>query len=366
MLEQAPRNRAAAFYMLVNVLAWSTVPLAIDLGAGAENLLLFNLMWGLGSTAGILSFLVARYPVMLKRATIRTLVRQHTRSWSFVMLVVAEVDLLVFAWSFRYIDPAVATVVYETAPLIMLPVGLLLFRSDGRYRDTTIAVAIPAVMAFAGLVFVSAGQTRELNSITQASLAWSLFGIALSLLGALLYGLKIPLAVKASSRSRAASRSSADGDERELFSVLLLAVMSVAPLLPLFLLGLSLSGEWNTQTATFGLASGLLAGTAARICLRKANILTSNLGVNSIVYVTPLIALAWLHSFSRIGIESVDYLVIGAVAIVSANLLINFQSEIRLALRSLIIALWAAGTFAYFCGELVVHVAQGDWLRPAR
>ena len=188
MLQQASRNRAAAFYMLLNVLAWSTVPLAIDLGDGAENVLLFNLMWGLGSTAGILSFLLARYRELLSQSTIRTLVRQHTRSWTFVILVAAEVDILVFAWSFRYIDPSVATVIYETAPLIMLPVGLLLFRSDGRYRDTNVAVVIPALMAFSGLVFVSISQTRELDTITQASLLSSLFGISLGLLGALCYG----------------------------------------------------------------------------------------------------------------------------------------------------------------------------------
>ena len=365
MLQQASRNRAAAFYMLVNVLAWSTVPLAIDLGDGAENVLLFNLMWGLGSTAGILSFLLARYRGLLSQSTIRTLVRQHTRSWTFVILVAAEVDILVFAWSFRYIDPSVATVIYETAPLIMLPVGLLLFRSDGRYRDTNVAVVIPAIMAFAGLVFVSISQTRELDTITQASLLSSLFGISLGLLGALCYGVKIPLAVRMGSRIRAGMSSSADNDATELFSVLLLAVMSAVPLFPLLVLGLSFSGaEWSTQTAIFGLGNGLLAGTVARIFLRKANITTSNLGVNSLVYITPIFALAWLHIFSRIGIASVDYLIIGAVAIVTANLLINFQAEIRFGFRSLIIALWVCGTFVYFRGDLAVHFGLRDWLWP--
>ena len=42
-----------------------------------------------------------------------------------------------------------------------------------------------------------------------------------------------------------------------------------------------------------------------------------------------------------------NFLVIGATAIISANLLLNFEAEIRLGYKALILALWFCGTFIY-------------------
>ena len=65
------------------------------------------------------------------------------------------------------------------------------------------------------------------------------------------------------------------------------------------------------------------------IAWRKANIYTTNLGINALAYATPVLSLIWLFSLGQANVTRVDYLVIGAAAIITANLLINFEAEIR-------------------------------------
>lgn len=90
--------------------------------------------------------------------------------------------------------------------------------------------------------------------------------------------------------------------------------------------------------------------------------MTSNLGVNSLGYATPVFALFWLFLLSRVDVVNPDYLVVGAVAVIAANLLINFQAEIRLGFRTLIVAIWACGTFVHFRSDPAEYLDIRGWL----
>ena len=69
----------------------------------------------------------------------------------------------------------------------------------------------------------------------------------------------------------------------------------------------------------------------------------------------------WLGLFSHIGVARVDYLVIGAAAIIVSNLLINFEAEIRWGFKALILALLISGTVVYLREGVFVHFGVESW-----
>lgn len=67
----------------------------------------------------------------------------------------------------------------------------------------------------------------------------------------------------------------------------------------------------------------------AGIAWRKSNLITTNLGINALVYLVPVLSLAWLFGLSQVGPISVGYLIVGASVIVVANLLVNLEAGHR-------------------------------------
>ena len=92
------------------------------------------------------------------------------------------------------------------------------------------------------------------------------------------------------------------------------------------------------------------------IFLRQANLKTKHLGVNALSYTTPIFSLVWLGIFSLINIPHIDYLIIGAAAIVVANLLINFEVSVRRAYKSLVLSLWVFGALVYLIDKQLLDI----------
>jgi hypothetical protein len=106
----------------------------------------------------------------------------------------------------------------------------------------------------------------------------------------------------------------------------------------------------------------MVVNALGSVLARVAILQTDDLGLNALGYATPVLALLWLFLFSEVGVARADYLVIGVVAILSVNLLINFQAEIRLGFRSLVLALWAFGTFVYLRDAVIEGLFPGTWM----
>ena len=367
----ASRNRSAFFYMLGGVVAWSFAPLVIDFSGGSVNPFLFNLIWKGSTAAGVLAFLLIRYRSLISQTAVRGLLLRRTYSWSFLLMAVGNLDVLLFIWSIEFIDVAVATIMFELWPLILIIFTLVLFRSSGRFADTTIAIILPLIMAFVGLVFVTLSQgVWSASSIADSNIHALAIGMVLASLAAVCSGGLVALTLRWGAEFRVMlehSETDVEGsEEAELFGALFIRLVTLAPLLPVHaVIGVGVGDSITSQAVLAGVAGGLIIGAPPAILFRKANLLTTNLGINSIGYATPVFALVWLFLFSRVGVVHPDHLVIGAVAIIAANLLINFQAEIRFGFRSLIIALWGCGAFVYFRGSIAEHLALEGWLWPS-
>ena len=102
----------------------------------------------------------------------------------------------------------------------------------------------------------------------------------------------------------------------------------------------------GTDLAIAVVGGGVVQAIAS-ILYRTAILNTNNLGINALGYTVPIFSLLWLAVFSRISVAHVDYLVIGAAAIVAANVLIYFESNVHEAGKGWLLAIksrWAAGS----------------------
>ena len=103
----------------------------------------------------------------------------------------------------------------------------------------------------------------------------------------------------------------------------------------------------TADTVAYAILGGMIINTCSIIPWRKANIITNNLGVNAISYCTPILTLTWLFGLGRANVARPDYLIIGAMTIIGANILINTQRSNKLSYTGPIIALWLAMLMAY-------------------
>lgn len=85
--------------------------------------------------------------------------------------------------------------------------------------------------------------------------------------------------------------------------------------------------------------SVLLGGILVQaVCWRAANLIGDNLGINALLYGVPVLSLAWLWMFGHVGVSRLDYVLVGVLVIVAANLLLGSGNGIGFRARS--VSLW--------------------------
>ena len=107
--------------------------------------------------------------------------------------------------------------------------------------------------------------------------------------------------------------------------------------------------------------AGLVVNTAAGLMWRKANMADDDISFNALGYAIPILALVALFIFNQADITRVDYLILGATAIIVANMLINFEAEVRWSFEALILALGGCGMVVYFRGDIFDWLGVPNW-----
>lgn len=205
------------------------------------------------------------------------------------------------------------------------------------------------LLCFVGFTFVVLSQTTGITEFQGQDLRRLGLGVMLALLSAFLVSLTaFSFRWGADLAGELMQEGEGNKESLELFGVVLGIVISSLVAIPSSaLIGVSSGESLAVDGLTISVVGGIFAGAFASIIWRKANLLAHNLGINAIAYLTPILALFWLLLASKVNVPRVDYLVIGTAAIVAANLLINFEAEIRFGFRSLLIALWMCGVVVY-------------------
>ena len=224
-----------------------------------------------------------------------------------------------------------------------------LFKQYRRYEKITIWLILMMVLGFAGFAFVIFSQVPQSENVIGMIFSGSLMlGVALALFTAVCNGVLPAYTLKWGADVKKQSESTDDDCKNEIFFVVVaLAIARLISAIIQFGLGgifnESIDGTGIIVAAVFGAG---VAGIGTMMS-RRALTATKNLGISALTYAGPVLGLVWLGLASQINVLRIDYLIIGAAAVITANLLLNFKAEIRAAYKALIIALWVCGTSVY-------------------
>ena len=368
VMRTADRNALGTGIMILSVVGYSLIPLMVANGSGGDSPFLFVAGWRFGVALGLTVFLFTIFgDVLLHREVVRIITRRMF-TWAMLFVILSQFDYVFFAWSTRFVDVSVAAILFETWPIFLILLTAVLFRREARYRTIKPDVMLLLAVGFMGFAFVAASETGGFGDWTDAQFANTLLGIGLVIVAIVLTTVSAYQFRWGVDLSRALPSDLVSGKNSALVDICCVIVSSwIGNILASginVVVGVSTGESIATGALTFALIGGIFGNALGNIAWRAANLMTTNLGINAISYATPIFSLIWLFLFAEVNISRVDFLIIGAAAIISTNLLINFEAEVRFGFKALILALWACGSFVYLRDDFLALLPFGGWLWP--
>lgn len=376
---------AATGYMFGVVAFFSLIPIVVALGDGGSSPFLFNSAWRMGlilgvSVFGLLYMGIFHRPLLAYYWQHRNIVARHIPNILLLISVINGFDYALLALSVRFVDVSVAAVLFE-----MWPIFFVLLRANLEKQHLSLTTFMLLFPAVAGLAFVIFSQSEAGNVIEGVSKDVLLGGV-LAFLGGLASACtafsfkwaldlqnKLPTPPQEEERSAPVALA--------LVPVLIAFLLTNLVAFPLtIIIGVS-SGESiaiNSAGLAFlavGLLGGALVQALGSMLYRVSNVVSDSLGVNAIYYFTPCFTLLWLSIIgavalaisgwtpiiSGIDVAHVDLLIIGTVLIISSNLLVNFEAEIRWSFKSIVLALGVCGAIVYLRESIFDLLNVPNW-----
>lgn len=394
---QANSSRIALGYILIAVISYALIPAAIEYIGGEKLPFFFVAAWRLGVAVGCVAILIVFYlPLWLNRynwgrfkyylSTSETkavdwrfpLINLHLQvdelriplvnwkvpgdfiDWRILLTILGNCEYALFAWSLQYIDITMATIVFQSWPIFFLIISALLLRENirhlhnGKTALSLFLLVSLSVIGFAFIVFSQSGEIGQLGNVSSLITGVVLVAGAMALGNLKAFGIDWG--------RRLGNQLSGDltglGSSPAMFFVLVsFLISSFGAAAVGLIVGLGRSETWDMEILGMAFLGGMVVNGTAGIMWRKANMADDDIGFNALGYAIPVVAILFLLLFGMAGVSQIDYLIIGVMAIVVANLLINFEAEVRWSFEALILALGGCGTLIYFRDELL------DWLR---
>ena len=267
---------------------------------------------------------------------------------NILLVMFAYFDVVLFAMSVRYLDVAVATMMMELSPILYILV--LWFSHRDAMGNPAVARIRPAtvffmLMGLTGITFVILSQEGSKGFLTGSA-------SSLLYLGLLLAG--------ASMSEDLAASTGYSTDSIKLFGATAAGLIAATAVVPIQMsIGLSVGETMPTHVFLLIMVGAAFTHPIAGVAWRRALLTTHDLSINAIDHIRPILSLLWLLPFSFVVVQG-DYLIIGIAALITANLLIGFEAEIRWGFKSLILSLGACGTFVYFRDDIYAFLGIGD------
>ena len=354
-------NRKAVAWMMVSVIAGSFLAFMIDWGETYKSPFLFASFHNFISFVVVFSFTVWKRPHLFSRCVIKAVIcPPHNTKQSWYMSDRIRINVLIlpciisgvmtfplFSFATKYIDIIPAIIIYEMWPIFLVLINNVLFRNSKRFRPLTLWTWFLMTLGLIGFGFVATGQSENVFVFDPGTTV--LWGGLLALLAAITNALSPAFSIKHAEKSREKIKAIANMDIDEIYCAMIsLFIHRIVAGTMLLGFAIYFDETWTTRTVLAGIITGIFITSVSGFAIRKANLSTKNLGVNALRYATPLFAVLWLVLFTEPVFSNWKYLIIGVTAIITANLLINCEAEIRHGYKSLVVALWAFGTVVYF------------------
>ena len=134
-------------------------------------------------------FLLIFYRGTLLDRRVLSLVVQHVQSWPMIWMIISTFEFALFIWSVKFIDIAVAAILYETWPVLLIFLTAWLFREEVRYRRISLTKWLLVLLSMAGFSFALASQTADFGSLRDIFSDGSYVGAILAILSTITWSL---------------------------------------------------------------------------------------------------------------------------------------------------------------------------------
>ena len=282
--------------------------------------------------------------------------------WRILLCILGNCEYALLAWSFRFIDISVATILFQSWPFFNLIFTLALLGKTNRNSDKKedgkpkFAYILLIGLGFVGFAFVIASQTGSLGELGEIPLRHLVIGVVLAVGAAALGPMKNLSIIWANNLINTYK----DIDEKFIVVVALLISSFGAAVIGV-VVGLGRSESLDVELLGQAFLGGMILNATAGIMWRICNMDEDNKSFNALGFATPVLSLLFLLWFQLAEISEVDYLILGVMAMVVANLLINFEAEVRWSFEALILALGGCGTVIYFRDEMLLYIGIPKW-----
>lgn len=299
----------------------------------------------MGTVVVVVAYLTISHRYLIKTSAIWRILRHQSRTQPGIFAIVSAFNVVLFAWATRYVDPVIAAIVSAA--------WLIIFVVVRKWHDTTSQLKnrygpVPAqdyilmTTAFVGVGLVTLSESGNIQ-YNDSGLD-VLVGISLATLAAVLAGAGTAYKFRVGEVLYTQSTKVDTINQRapkESQATELACLMLVDTFADLIAGSVSLSialiqtrvYESNVLAHVFSptefiiIIVGGIPVAAGAILLRKANLITYNLGINTMSYFTPVLSLGWLFLFSTVSIERHDLLIAGAAVVCAASILVSFRDS---------------------------------------
>ena len=323
--------------MAVSVFLASWTPLAVALVGGTVGPFVFQFWFSLAMCLVWFAYLIAAHPQLVGRHdSVWLWIARRLRTRDGVLAMLNGFNQTLFVWAALFLDAAVVTVITGAHVILFVAYRRQHDRSN-RYRRMGFQDWLLMGAALAGVGLVTLSQFGGVTTEGGWRLLWGVLLAVACAFTASWMSFRFRLGKRLYDRGRGTAEGVEDRKD-ELACVLAVSLVANVPgMVSSLLIGLTFfPGETGT-----GVLSGFVSvpvvwvvilGTASslgHIAFVHANLETTNLGVNAMNYLNPVLSLVWLGWFATVDVARADFLWVGAATVIAANALINFRAEDR-------------------------------------
>ena len=365
-----PDTRAAA-WMGASVFLASWRPLVVALVGSTVSPFVFQFWINLTVCLVWFIYLLWTHPDLVRCRDLWVWIIRRLRTRDGVMAMLVGFDASLFVWAALFIDTALVTVI-TAGWLILFVAYQRRYDRDSRYRRMGQDWLLMGI-AMSGVALVTLSQSGGITTEGGSRLLWGVLLAAASAVCSSWVSFRFKLGAELCYTGHGSTGGTSDKQKKdELACVLAVSIVTTTPggILGGLLIGLTFFpahtgpgkylGGFVLGPVVWVIVVGIAVALGA-IAFRYANLQTTNLGVNAMQYVLPVLALVWLASFATVTVMRPEFLWVGATAVISVNALINFRSEDRAGFKWLILSLLAFGFVVYMRDEWFAHIPGYGW-----
>ena len=370
--------------LLTTSLVFGLIPVVVAIADGGDAPFVFMTAWGLGGAFSSLSYVGLFHRDLLGLGQIRKfLPRRETFfkgissdgsdfpcwNWQVVSSLPRSLTIAFFAWSTAFIPEVVAAVLYESWPIFFVLLLQLLFpEEEGKYEINFRTIVLFGFI-FLGVFLVVF--SIQANDATELAVSGADVAVGLVLLFvAISFTVQEAVFVKWGDTAQewngkqgTVYQAKVSESNKVGYAIFVRGVSLTVGCL----IGFAFSGFSLQSVSLWGFCGIAVFGAAVEGAGSVANMIgtirsAENLRIQAIRYLTPVFGVIFLILASQSEGVRADLSTLGICAIVVGNVLVNFPSEERFGIASLVIALWGAGwTVLFRDNKLDDWFPNGDW-----